>query len=160
MPAATLIGQLTTDGYPTRMIGRYQIPDAKKSPSPPGFAYFQTWKEAATAWAPAFRDRPVIDYWPQTGQEFYWDVARGATGMAAALPGGALAWKRFGELIAKQTAQTGSGAELEPRPTWAIIPRKINPLAFILLDNAAARPDRRQASPARPATADREEVRR
>ena len=121
---SNIIGQLTTDGYPTRMIGRYQIPDAKKSPSPPGFAYFQTWKEVATAWAPAFRDRPVIDYWPQTGQEFYWDVARGAAGMAAALPGGALAWRRFGELIAKQTAQTGQAPNWNLDPTWAIIPRK------------------------------------
>jgi len=106
------------------MIGRYQIPDAKKARTPPGYAYFQSWPEAASGWSPEFRARTVIDNWPQTGAEFYWDVARGAAGMAATLPKGALAWKRLGDLIAAQTAQTGQTPDWNLDPTWAIIPRQ------------------------------------
>ena len=99
------------------------IPDAKKSTTPPGFAYFQTWPEVMSAWSPAFRDRTEIDYWPQTGKEFYWDVARGAAGMAATLPKGALAWRKLGELIARRTAQTGQAPNWNLDPTWAFVPR-------------------------------------
>jgi multidrug efflux pump subunit AcrA (membrane-fusion protein) len=119
-----IIGQLISEGYNNRNFGRYQIPDAKKVPTPPGYAYFQTWGEVMSAWAPLLRDTTAIDYWPQTGKEFYWDVARGAAGMTAdKLPNGALAWQKLGELIARQTAQTGQAPNWNLDPTWAIVPR-------------------------------------
>ena len=50
-------------------------------------------------------------------------MARGAAGMAATLPAGALAWQKLGELIARQTAQTGQAPNWNLDPTWAFVPR-------------------------------------
>lgn len=129
--SGTIIGQLTADGYNSRMFGQYQIPDAKKDPSSPtGYTYFQNWKDVMTAWNPTFGNSKDIAYWPNTGREFYWDVARGAAGMASSLPAtdklpsGAAAWGKLNDLIAAQTAQTGQAPDWNIDPTWAIVPRK------------------------------------
>jgi hypothetical protein len=127
---SNIIGQLATDGYNSRMIGLYNIPDSKRDPaSPTGYSYFKSWKDVMTAWSVSYRDSTEIWYWPATGREIYWDVARGAAGMASSLPAagglpsGMVAWESLNNLIAKQTALTGQAPNWNLDPTWAIVPR-------------------------------------
>ena len=86
-----------------------------------------------SAWAPAFRDRAEIDYWPQTGTEFTgtWRAARRA--WRRRCPAG----RSPGE-VRRADRETdrpdGSGAELEPRPDLGDHPAPIDPLAPILMN--------------------------
>jgi hypothetical protein len=115
-----VIGLLTDPGYNPYLVGEYIIPDTKVDGK-----WFATWAETLTGWTPKFRTLNVVEgYWPSAGQEIYWDVARGATGIVAdKLPGGPAAWTKFGEILAGTVQRTGQAPNWNLDPTWAIVPR-------------------------------------
>ncbi len=113
-----LIGQVTDPGYNPYLVGQYVVPDRKKGPPP---AYFKTWAEVMTAWAPQKRTTTEIAYWPAPVN--YFTEARAAAALTARLPGGDKAWNAFNSMIAAKTAETKQAITWGVDPSWAIIPR-------------------------------------
>ena len=77
-----LIGKLTEPTYPIAVVGIYVEPAQKL----PNWAWFTSWKEVITGFSDAMLTRPATGYWPNTGGETFWDVERGAMGVAASSP--------------------------------------------------------------------------
>ena len=108
---------------------QFIAPGTKKGPDG-GPAHFTSWADVKTAWSAALLTKvesyapDATLYWPATGAEIYWDVARGGIGtIADKVPNGMTGWQRFQSYLTQLIAHT-SAPDWNPDPTWDILPRQ------------------------------------
>jgi hypothetical protein len=125
----SVVGQMTDPNYEPALAGQFVEPTVKKGPSG-DFAHFQNYGELKSAWSDVFLAKianyasDALPYWPASGAEIYWDVARGGIGtIADKVPNGLAAWQRYNAFIAQMITHTGQAPNWNNDPTWAILPR-------------------------------------
>ena len=76
-----------------------------------------------SGWSDAMQTRNPLRVLAEHGRGDLLGCVRGAMGVAASLPGGAAAWKRFQDGIVQMSVDTGKAPNWNGDPTWAIVPR-------------------------------------